>query len=80
MNNNLYIEYRERFGCRVTIAFQSGEMILSAPNGKLYSVNDATDEELNALMKESIDAERNVLLEKFKDKEYSFESQPEYDY
>lgn len=80
MNHNLYVEYRERFGCRISIAFQTSQLTLSTSDRKLYAIDEATDDELDAFMRGSLESGKNLLLEKFKDKEYSLEINPALDY
>ena len=72
--------YFEKFGCRIVIVFQTGELVLAKSKHKLYGLGEITDDELEALMRKSIEANKNLLLEKFKDNEYFFEDNPECDY
>lgn len=78
--HKLYVKYREKFECQISFAYQTWIMTLFAPDGKLYDVAEATDEELDALMLESLEKGQNVLLEKFKDREYTFVENPNCDY
>lgn len=78
--HKLYVKYREKFGCHITIVFQTGILSLITSDRKLYDVAEATDEELDALMLESLEKGQNVLLEKFKDREYTFVENPNCDY
>lgn len=78
--HELYVKFREKFGCQISFAYQTWTMTLFAPDGKLFDVEEATDEELDALMLESLEKGQNVLLEKFKDKEYTFVENPNCDY
>lgn len=76
----LYDKYRKKFKCHITIVFQTSIQSLITSDRKLYDVEEATDEELDALMLESLEKGQNVLLEKFKDKEYTFVENPNCDY
>ena len=80
MDNELYYKYLEQFGCRITVEFFTNQLSLVTPEKKLFSVEEATEEELNALMRESVDKGENVLLKKFQDKEYTVEVKPGCDY
>lgn len=80
MDNNLNTKFCKQFGCWIGLVYQSWTISLCTADGRLYDLDEATDEELNALMKESIDSGRNVLLEKFQDKEYTVIEKPGCDY
>ncbi len=78
--NEVYDEYREMFGYTVFYDFFTGIRTLGGSDRRTYSVDDATDAEINALMRESVEKGENVLLEKFRDKEYTFTPDPNCDY
>ena len=80
MDAQLKMKYCKRFVCKLATAYQNWTLTLATADGKLYDLDDATDEELNALMQESLDKDENVLLERVKDKEYTFEPDPDCDY
>jgi len=46
----------------------------------LYSLDEASEEKLEMLIRESLQKGENILLENFKDKKYVFEANLEYDY
>ena len=80
MKQNIEIKYTEKFGCRVVLDCFTGMTVLVTPNRKSYTVDGVSDEELNALMQESLDKGENVLFERFKDKEHTVEVKPGCDY
>lgn len=80
MDPKLHTKYCKRFACKLSIAFQNWTLTLATEDGKLYDLDDATDEELNNLIQESLDKDENILLEKFRDKEYTFIADPDCDY
>ena len=80
MNQNTEIKYREKFGCRIVIDCFTGMTVLVTPDRKTYTVDDISDEELNALMQESLVKGENVLFEMVKDKAHTVEVKPECDY
>ena len=80
MNYDLYVKYRERFGGKIGISLHTNLMTLATADGHLYSVEKATEEELDALMRESVDSGKDILHEMFKDEEYVIHTEPEYDY
>lgn len=73
MDNKLSKKYCDRFGCNMALVFQTGIWTLKNAEGKLFDMDDLEDEELNTLMQESLDKGENILLERVKDKEYTFE-------
>lgn len=78
--NEVYDEYRDMFGYTVSTDCFTQQLALISPDRKLYSLDEATDAEINALMRESVEKGENVLLEKFRDKEYTFTPDPNCDY
>ena len=80
MDNKLSKKYCDRFGCNMALVFQTGIWTLKNAEGKLFDMDDLEDEELDALMQESLDKGENILLERVKDKEYTFEPDPDGDY
>ena len=80
MDNKLSKKYCDRFGCNMALDFQTGIWTLKNAEGKLFDMDDLEDEELDALMQESLDKGENILLERVKDREYTFEPDPDCDY
>lgn len=80
MDNKLKKIYCDRFGCDIGLVFQTGIWTLKNAEGKLFDMDDLEDEELNALMQESLAQDENVLLERVRDKEYTFIADPDCDY
>ena len=80
MDPELHTNFCERFDCDVSIFFPVCTLTLTTTDKKMYDLDELEDEELNALMQESLDKDENVLLERVKDKEYTFEPDPDCDY
>ena len=80
MDNKLSKKYCDRFGCNMALVFQTGIWTLKNAEGKLFDMDDLEDEELDALMQESLDKGENILLERVNDREYTFEPDPDCDY
>ena len=80
MDNKLSKKDCDRFGCNMALVFQTGIWTLKNAEGKLFDMDDLEDEELDALMQESLDKGENILLERVKDREYTFEPDPDCDY
>lgn len=71
---NFYFIYRKVFGCHTSFVESLCADVLILSDGKVYSLKGLTDEEIDILMQESLDNERNVLLEKIRGREFTLSS------
>ena len=80
MDPDLHTKFCEWFDCDVSINFPVCTLTLTTADKKMFDLDDLEDEKLDALMQESLDKDENILLEKFRDKEYTFIPDPDCDY
>ena len=66
IDDDLQLNYREKFGCRITYSYIDCADVVGTP-GNVYAISGVTEEEINNLMRESVDSGKNALLERFKD-------------
>ena len=80
MDPKLHTKYCKRFACDTSIFVPACTLTLTTVDKKMFDLDDLEDEKLDALMQESLDKDENILLEKFRDKEYTFIADPDCDY
>lgn len=80
MDPKLHTKYCKRFACDISFSVPACTLTLTTADKKMFDLDDLDDEELDALMQESLDKDENILLEKFRDKEYTFIPDPDCDY
>ena len=81
MNHELYVEYRRLFNCIIVMPEPSGVLTLLSQDRKFYAIDDVPIDEINRLMRDSIESVENLLLEKYKSNEYKLPTMnPKYEY
>ena len=73
MDYTLYLKYQKQFGCIISYVFYLSTTLLKDSDGNFYNLGGATDEEIYELVKESLSSGDNIVLKKFKDKQYVVE-------
>ena len=77
----LYFQYRNLFECIITYAFGICTTILKTAAGEMYDLGSLSGNEINRLMRKSIEINQNLLLEIIKTKYITpFSCPPNADY